>query len=93
MSGWCGRYSPEFRELAVGLAMRSAQPLADVVHEPGDGRTTLHTWVSAARRGPAARQAEPEAKDRMSLKRENETRKTQREALLQVLVMRAGECR
>jgi len=29
----------------------------------------------------------------MSLKRENETRKTQREALLQVLVMRAGECR
>ncbi|MFI6519846.1 transposase [Spirillospora sp. NPDC050679] len=43
--GRSSSYSPEFREEAVQLALKSTEPIAQVARELGMNPETLHTWV------------------------------------------------
>ncbi|MGW0665377.1 transposase, partial [Streptodolium elevatio] len=47
-------YSPEFREEAVQLALKSLQPIAHTAREFGMHPETLRTWVRQYERGAGA---------------------------------------
>ena len=40
------RYTPEFRQSAVKLAVESDQPISQIAKELGVNENTLHTWIS-----------------------------------------------
>ena len=39
------KYSPEFKERAVKLAVESEQPIAQTARDLGVNENTLHTWI------------------------------------------------
>ncbi|WP_258349390.1 transposase [Saccharopolyspora gregorii] len=80
------QYSPGFREFAVAVATQSASPLVRVADELGVKRTTLSSWIAAARRHrvQTPRLRAPEV---AALQKKIERISAQRDALAHVLVL------
>jgi transposase len=78
------KYSAEFKERAVQLAVESEQPIAQTARDLGVNENTLHTWSGKYHR--AARQ-EPQVHDEhlyeelKRLRKENARLKEEREIL------------
>nr|WP_246458276.1 transposase [Saccharopolyspora gloriosae] len=80
------QYSPKFREFAVEVATQSASPLCRVADELGVKRTTLSSWIAAARRHQVQtpRLRAPEV---AALQKKIERISAERDALARVLVL------
>lgn len=52
------KYTAEFRESAVKLAVGSEQPISKTAQELGINKNTLHTWIGKYHR-PKQRKSEP----------------------------------
>jgi transposase len=77
------RYTTEFRQSAVKLAVESDQPISQIAKELGVNENTLHTWISKYHK-PAtadAAAAEPMHDELKRLRKENKRLREEREIL------------
>mgnify|MGYP001819947267 CR=1 FL=1 len=79
------RYTTEFRQSAVKLAVESDQPISRIAKELGINENTLHTWISKYHKpvavGAAAAGAEPMHDELKRLRKENKRLREEREIL------------
>ena len=82
------RYTNEFRQSAVKLAVESDQPISRIAKELGVNENTLHTWISKYHKpvavGAAAAGAEPMHDELKRLRKENKRLREEREILKRV---------
>ena len=79
------RYTTEFRQSAVKLAVESDQPISRIAKELGINENTLHTWISKYHKpvavGAATAGAEPMHDELKRLRKENKRLREEREIL------------
>ena len=79
------RYTTEFRQSAVKLAVESDQPISQIAKELGVNENTLHTWISKYHRpvkaDVAAAGTEPMHDELKRLRKENKRLREEREIL------------
>ena len=79
------RYTTEFRQSAVQLAVESDQPISLIAKELGVNENTLHTWISKYHKpvaaDAAAAGAEPMHDELKRLRKENKRLREEREIL------------
>ena len=79
------RYTTEFRQSAVKLAVESDQPISQIAKELGVNENTLHTWISKyhkpAKADAAAASAESMHDELKRLRKENKRLREEREIL------------
>lgn len=75
------QFSPEFKAEAVRLVQQSETPLAALAREIGVGKTTLLSWVEAARPEPREPLTEDERSELARLRRDNRQLRQERDIL------------
>lgn len=80
MAGKRVKYSPEFKEAAVGEVIKNSRPVADVARENGIVAQTLGNWVTAYRVAHVGEEPELNVSERAKLERlESEVRELRME--------------
>lgn len=75
------QFSPEFKAEAIRLVQQSETPLAALAREIGVSKTTLLSWVEAARPEPRDPLTEDERSELARLRRDNRQLRMEREIL------------